>query len=231
MLDCSLVIVAVALNDNERLRDVDAVALCDPLRDAVVERLAVALVLSIVLLVYEVVLLSLGEAVLVVDNVEDDVNVVLLELLGEKLVVLLVVALVLVVMLWLVDGDADIETVVEDVSDTLAVADTVPEWDALVVALRVDVIVGVLLSDRDLLLLVDWVALLAIVTDEDIDCDVVDVKEVVTLDDKVCGSLVDKVSEALMSADEEIVSILVVVSSNVNDRVIAAVDDLDCDTL
>ena len=41
----------------------------------------------------------------------------------------------------------------------------------------------------------------------------------------------DKVSEALVSADEEIVSILVVVSSNVNDRVIADVDDLDCDTV
>ena len=135
MLDCSLVIVAVALNDNERLRDVKAVALCDQLREVVVERVAVALLLSIVLNVCDVVPLLLNEEV-VVDDIDDDhMNVVLLEPLGEKLAVLLVVALVLVVMLWLVNGDAVIERVPEDVSDTLAVADTVPEWDALDVAL------------------------------------------------------------------------------------------------
>ena len=187
--------------------------------------------LLVVFVVYEVDLLSIGVEVPVGDIVEDKVNEWWEELLTEKLVVLLDVAVPLIDKLWLVDVDADSETVPDDVSDTLAVANTVPVWDALVVALRVDVIVGVLLSDKDVLLLIEWEALSVELREGDIDCDDVVVEVLEALSNVVCDTLAVKVSEALVSADEEIVSILVVVSSNVNDRVIAAVDDLDCDTL
>ena len=83
------------------------------------------------------------------DIVGEEVNVLLLVLLGELLAVLLVVALVLVVMLWLVDGDAVIETVPEDVSDELVVADTLPVWDGLVVGLWDDDTVKLRLTDKE----------------------------------------------------------------------------------
>ena len=101
------------------------------------------LVLSVVLVVYEVDLLSIGVEVPVGDIVEDKVNEWWEELLTEKLVVLLDVAVPLIDKLWLVDVVADSELVPEDVSDTLDVTDILPVWDALVVALRVDVTVGV----------------------------------------------------------------------------------------
>ena len=109
--------------------------LCDSLTVAVVERLAEGLVVSVVLVVSDVDPLLLNVAVIVHDDVEENVNVVLPELVGEKLAVLLVVVLVLVVKLPLDDGDTDIERVPEDVSDALVVTESLPEWVPLVIAL------------------------------------------------------------------------------------------------
>ena len=117
--DMEFVFVGVALDVNDKLNDDEDVTVCDSMRVTVVERLALALMLSVVLVVYEVVPLLLDEEVLVTDAVDEDVNVVLLEPLGEKLAVLLAVAVELVVKLWLVDGDAVIERVPEDVTDAL----------------------------------------------------------------------------------------------------------------
>ena len=79
--DIKVVIVAVALKDNDGLSDAESVELCVTLSVDVIERLAVALVLLVVLVVRDVEPVSLGVEVLVGDIVIVDVNVVLLELL------------------------------------------------------------------------------------------------------------------------------------------------------
>ena len=147
--DMEFVIVAVTLDVDDKLKDDEDVALCDPLRVVVAEKLAVGLELPVVFVVYDVVLLLLSVEVIVVNNVDDDVNVVLLELLRKLLAVSLAVAVELVVGLWLVDVDAVSEGVPDDVRDALVVAESLPLWDALVVVVCDDVPVASILTEKE----------------------------------------------------------------------------------
>lgn len=125
------------------------VSLSDPLRVGDIEKLAETLLLSVMLVESDAVTLLINVEVVVAEIVEDDVNVVLLEMLGETLTVALTVVAPLIDKLWLVDGDVVIESVPEDVTDTLVVAETLPEWDALVVALWDDDTVKLRLTDKE----------------------------------------------------------------------------------